>query len=139
MTPIEEAREPFELEPRDQQHLRLLTVSYYLFAALEGFFAVVAVLDLTGRGGSSAALIATLTVFFGVVSILSVFAGLRLKQRRARSFCLFVAALNCLIFPFGTVLGVATMFVLKRPRVRSAFGDDPRLANVAAWEDRPLP
>ena len=43
-------------------------------------------------------------------------------------FCLVIAALLCMITPFGTVLGVFTIIVLVRPSVKLLFttqGNNP--------------
>jgi hypothetical protein len=83
---------------------------------------------------SIASVVLTLTM-----AALTFIAGWRLSQGRARAFCLTIAAINCFFFPFGTVLGVLTIIVLKRPAVRSVFETRPSAANVAAWEDTSLP
>jgi len=48
-------------------------------------------------------------------------AGRFLKQHRHYLFCMIVAAVNCLFFPFGTVLGVFTIIVLLRPNMKALF------------------
>ena len=48
-------------------------------------------------------------------------AGRFIARRVRRTFCLAIAAVECLVFPIGTVLGVATLIVLARPTVRSMF------------------
>ena len=47
--------------------------------------------------------------------------GVMLKRRKARLFCLIVAAASCMAFPFGTALGVLTIIVLTRDSVRRKF------------------
>jgi len=49
-------------------------------------------------------------------------AGIRLKRRTNYTYCLVVAAIACTFIPFGTVLGVFTIIVLARPRVKTLFG-----------------
>jgi hypothetical protein len=44
-----------------------------------------------------------------------------LRARRARTFSLVVAAINCLHIPLGTVLGVFTLIVLVRDSVRELY------------------
>jgi hypothetical protein len=53
--------------------------------------------------------------------VLNVLAGIYLRARKHRTFCIVVAALNCLHMPFGTVLGIFTIVVLARDSVRTAF------------------
>jgi hypothetical protein len=50
-------------------------------------------------------------------------AGRCLQERRRHTFCLVVAGLECMMMPFGTVLGVFTIIVLLRPAVRQLFGE----------------
>ena len=47
---------------------------------------------------------------------------LLLQQRRRPTLCLVVAGLECMMFPFGSVLGVFTIIILLRPCVRQLFG-----------------
>ncbi len=56
-----------------------------------------------------------------VAGILNVLAGIFLRQRRHRTFCMVIAGLDCLQIPFGTVLGIFTLVVLSRPTVALAF------------------
>lgn len=50
-----------------------------------------------------------------------VIAGLKLKSRRSRMFCMVVAGLECLFIPLGTVLGVFTLIVLNKAEARDIF------------------
>ena len=54
----------------------------------------------------------------GVLNLLS---GMFLRNRQNRLFSLIVAGMNCLQFPFGTVLGVFTLIVLMRDSVRESY------------------
>ena len=45
-------------------------------------------------------------------------------RRRDGNEALIVAGLECMMMPFGTVLGVFTIIVLLRPSVRQLFGED---------------
>jgi hypothetical protein len=55
------------------------------------------------------------------IGILMIIAGQKLKRRESRTFCIVIAALECLIQPFGTVLGVLTIIVLMKPSVIQLF------------------
>jgi hypothetical protein len=44
-----------------------------------------------------------------------------LGARRNRSFCFVVACLSCILFPFGTILGIFTILVLQRGSVQALF------------------
>lgn len=144
-------------ESREHRQLTLLSIYHNLVAALWAVVALFPVAyvgtgieiiqrrfddipELTETFGWTVILWSTASVVFSVgMAILTYIAGWRLVERRARSFCLLVASINCFFVPFGTVLGVLTIIVLKRPEVRKTFRSRPPLSNVAAWEDSELP
>lgn len=144
------------LSSRDEEQVRLLSTFHYILGALQVLVALFPGVDLilgmgiiSGRFGAVAepssygwTLVGTSVVamILGLgLSVLTIMAGRRLAEHRAHSFCLVVAAVNCLFFPLGTILGVVTLIVLKRPAVREAFGATTYGPNVATWEDRRLP
>jgi len=53
-----------------------------------------------------------------------------IKRRTSRTFCVVVAAIGCLEFPYGTLLGVLTFIVLGRSSVVRAFS--ARGADIAS-------
>ncbi|ROU04992.1 hypothetical protein [Lysobacter enzymogenes] len=125
----------------DESHLKLLSIFYYVLAAL-GALALLMVAGLgalvlatVGRdghasaafGGSDVAVLVVVLLLSAVLSlagaILQFMTARRLSQRRGRGLCQFTAAITCLSFPLGTLLGVFTFIVLARPQVRAAFGD----------------
>ncbi len=59
-------------------------------------------------------------VAFGVLNVLS---GLFIRARKHWIFSMFVAGLNCVHIPLGTVLGVFTIIVLIRDSVGESYGD----------------
>lgn len=63
--------------------------------------------------------------FFGVVLIAgglgNLISGLFIRQKKHWVFSLVVAGINCVQFPFGTVLGVFTFVVLLRDSVREIY------------------
>jgi len=63
-----------------------------------------------------------LIVSFWTIAILIVIAGKRLAAYRSHTFCLVAAGISCLIFPFGTALGVFTILTLIKPEARELFG-----------------
>ncbi len=71
-------------------------------------------------------------VFMGFSAVLMGFAnltaGLCIRKRRCRTLTLVVAGFDCMIVPFGTVLGVFTIIVLARDSVRETYdtGSVPR-------------
>ena len=64
-------------------------------------------------------------LFMGVLLltglVLNVLSGVFLWQKRHRMFSLTIGGLNCLLIPFGTALGVFTILVLSRDRVRELY------------------
>lgn len=56
------------------------------------------------------------------LAIFAIIAGRRLASHRSHTFCLVVAAAECLFMPLGTVLGVFTILVLVKPEARELFG-----------------
>jgi hypothetical protein len=64
-------------------------------------------------------------VVFGAVVLAcgmgDLLSGVFIRMRRYRAFSLFVACLNCLLVPLGTMLGAFTVVVLLRESVRGAY------------------
>ena len=125
----------------DESHLKLLSIFYYVLAALGALTLLMVaglgalVFGMVGRDGHGSAAfdggdVAVLTVVLLLSAALSLAGAVlqfltaqRLRQRRSRGLCQFTAAITCLSFPLGTALGVFTFIVLARPQVRAAFGD----------------
>lgn len=140
---------PMEAPPplaarRDREHLRLLAVFHFVFAGLSllgiGFLALhyglmhafFANPDMwkQAQGTPPPELFAAFKWFylvFGAICLagflLNLLSGLGLRRQRSRLFSIVVAGLDCLQIPFGTVLGVFTIFVLMRPSVQGAYSD----------------
>ena len=57
-----------------------------------------------------------LAFFLGMITIgvLNLCTAHYLKRRKARTFCMVVAGLGCILIPYGTLLGVFTLIVLGR-------------------------
>ncbi len=49
-------------------------------------------------------------------------AGRKIAAHGSYTYCLVVAAIECVFTPIGTVLGVFTIIVLVRPSVKELFG-----------------
>ncbi len=134
---------------RDREHLKLLGILHYVWAALgalQGLLGIVYALmgpaiggwirdDMArqSRGGPPPEQFATLftTMFVGVGILLFVFgiggcvlsivAARSLHAYRRRTLCMIAAGFDCLSVPLGTALGVFTLIVLSRPTVRALF------------------
>jgi hypothetical protein len=48
--------------------------------------------------------------------------GVKIRQRRWWTFCYLTGWGECLMFPFGTILGIFTIIVLSRASVKRLFG-----------------
>ncbi|HBO44347.1 MAG TPA: hypothetical protein DD670_10530 [Planctomycetaceae bacterium] len=57
------------------------------------------------------------------LATLVVLAGRRLKRRKAYTFCVVVAGLECMFMPIGTTLGVLTIILLMKDSTRALFPD----------------
>ncbi len=129
---------------KDEEHLRLLRIFYFIMAAKTGVFVLLGLL-YAGFGllflvpfhtapasagpmplivpGIFGFLGLAFASFFGVGAVLQLLTAMRLKDRRSRTLCLVTAGLTCMEMPYGTALGVFTFIVLDRPSVRGLFID----------------
>jgi len=129
---------------QDEQHLDLLAVFHYVVGGLTAlfscFFLVHVAMGLAMVAGAfdkgpnpppefvGWILIVTGSVFVltgWILAGLIIVAGRKLHRRRARTFCLVIAGIECLLWPFGTVLGVFTIIVLSRESVCNLFLGNP--------------
>lgn len=138
------SRDPAQQAAKDDEHLRLLRIFYFVMAAKTGvfvllglFYAAMGLLFLAPMSSSassagSAPLMMSgifgifglaVATFFGVGAVLQLLTAIRLKERRSRTLCLVTAGLTCMEMPYGTALGVCTFIVLDRPSVRGQFID----------------
>ena len=126
---------------QDEEHLRQLSVAHYIYAGLQCFMvffgltffgfglAMIARPDWF-KGAEPPPLLLSgvfmgLGLFFSLMTIgfayCTYLAGRSIKERRRHTFCMIVAAFNCLSMPLGTILGVLTLIVLQRPTVKPLF------------------
>jgi hypothetical protein len=128
----------------DQQHLRLLSIFYYIVGGLTVLFACFPLIHvglglamvfypeaLASKPGAvppPQALGWFFSCFGGLMflagqamAVCTILSG-RFIARRTRYWFIFVmACLQCALFPFGTVLGVFTIVLLSRETVKSLF------------------
>ena len=69
-------------------------------------------------------LIVAAVVLAGVSAVHLFVVGWQIRQRRWWTFCYLTGWGECLMFPFGTILGIFTILVLSRPSVKRLFGVD---------------
>ena len=124
---------------QDEQHLDLLAIFHYVVGGLTAVFSCmflfhvgmgIAMLNGAFDGKNPPPkFFAWLFILVGSVFIVAgwtlaafmIAAGRRLKRRASHTFCLVVAGLECLLMPFGTVLGVFTLVVLMKEPVKQLF------------------
>lgn len=131
---------------QDREHLQLLAIFHYVVAGLAAllsffplFYSVLGwfLLYAAQHPGPNNQepppaflgwiFIAVGTVFFlgGItMAICILIAGRCLSHRKAYSFALVMACIECLFVPFGTILGVFTIVALSRESVKGLFSGD---------------
>ena len=128
----------------DAQHLNLLSTFHFVVAGLAALFALFPLIHVTigwfllhappsKQGSPPPEFIGWLFMIFGgmlfiageTMAALIVAAGISLRRRVRYGFVFVLACIQCMFFPFGTVLGVFTIIVLSRPSVKQMFGISP--------------
>jgi hypothetical protein len=129
------------LVDRDAEHLKVLSICWYVVAGLNVLFGcfpliyvVMGVAIMTTGAGSrpgeppAAVMGAVFAAIGGAISILiwtgallAFLTARALRNRNRLVLCYITAGLACLNVPIGTVLGVFTFLILARPTVRSQF------------------
>jgi hypothetical protein len=129
---------------QDAEHLRLLSIFYYIVGALAALFSffpllyttVGAIFIFVARHGTPKAggelppefigwifaVIGSLLFLLGIaVAICILIAGRSLAKRTSYWFAFVMACIECLFLPFGTILGVFTIIVLSHESVKALF------------------
>jgi hypothetical protein len=128
---------------QDEEHLRMLSILYYIWGGLTACFSCLGVVYVVMGGvfmvaasqqhngppawfGAIFSIFGVLMVLLvGAVAGLTIWTGRNLQQRKRYTLCLIVAGLSCLSVPLGTALGVFTFVVLSRPSVKELFNAAP--------------
>jgi len=128
-------------QEQDIEHVKLLSIFHYVLAGITALGACIPIIHLVVglaclaappgslSGGPPPRLFGivfatvggSMVLFGWTVAALLFFAGRFLAARTHYRFCFVVAALSCLMFPLGTVLGVFTIIVLSRLSVKALF------------------
>jgi hypothetical protein len=142
---------------RDEEHLRILSIMYYVFGGLAvfgglfpliyvamGVFIVSGGMGPPGSAGPGApppAIGWLLIAIGGGFSLLvlalagcALFTGYNLSRKKRYMFCFVDACTCCIQVPLGTILGVFTIVVLARPSVKELFDHGPEEAPLAQKE-----
>lgn len=128
-----------------KEHLRLLSIGYYIYGGLTILYVSIALLYLAGliliaaipdsawttNRAASAPPRFLFVMFAGFVGCfilvgwavggLTLFAGRCIRDRERLILILVMAGLSCLSFPFGTILGVVTFIVFSKEETKSEF------------------
>jgi hypothetical protein len=124
---------------QDEQYLKLLSIFHYVVGGLTALFACFPLLHIAmgiamlcgafDAEDGPPKIFAWLFIIFPAVlmlcgwalSVCIIIAGRKLARRKARLYCLVIAALECILMPFGTVLGVFTIVLLMKDSVKQLF------------------
>ncbi|MEW5784107.1 MAG: hypothetical protein AB1767_03320 [Bacillota bacterium] len=124
---------------QDEQYLNLLAVFHYVVGGLLAAFACIPIIHLVigiviiGVGpidgeappvivGWLFTLVAAAVILAGwTLAVLVIIAGRKLQKRVSHTFCLVMAAIECVFTPFGTILGVFTIIMLMKESVKALF------------------
>lgn len=127
----------------DEEHLKLLSLGYMISAGISAVFSLFGLMyafmgamfgalvrmPTSPNGEPPPPFVGWLFMGFGLAFFVGLIAfallkykvAMSIKRRQSRTFCMVVAAIGCLGFPYGTVLGVFTFIVLGRDSVARQF------------------
>ena len=123
----------------EREYLRLLSIFHYVVGAMTALFACFPLIHLAigiamlcgafdGKGAPPRFLGLFFIVFSSIfilcgwaMAVCMVIAGTKLARYRARTYCLALAAIECIFVLFGTVLGVFTIILLMKDSVKELF------------------
>lgn len=128
---------------KENDYLKYLTLGYYVLGGLSALFSLLPLLHVAmglsmalspaiwaGSEGSGPppffgwlfVVMGLAFVIFGLVySAFLIYAGRCLGKRKKHTLCVVLAAVACMSFPFGTVLGVFTLILLTKDHVKETF------------------
>ena len=126
---------------QDEEHLRLLSIFHHIAGGLTAIFALFPLIHLAiglflllapEKLEMNQAAPRFVGWFFVIIPAVFIVCGLTLAVcmivsgrflagRRHYLFCLVTAAVECIVMPFGTVLGIFSIIVLMRDSVKGMF------------------
>jgi uncharacterized membrane protein YhaH (DUF805 family) len=142
----------------DEEHLKMLSLGYMVSAGVSAFYSLFGLLYVfmgimmgtafshlpqTPANPAQApppAFVGWIFGFIGLVFFLIAAAMTAarfraawcIKHRKSRAFCMVIAGIGCLEFPYGTVLGIFSFLVLGRDSVIQLFCPKPPVDPLAA-------
>lgn len=129
----------------DEKNLNLLAIFHYIVAGLTALFSCIPLVHVAiglaivsgkfdGKNPPPQMMGWILIIVGGIIilcgwalAVAILMAGRKLKARTSRTYCIVVAALECMMMPFGTILGVLTIIVLMKDSVKAIFAAGNRL------------
>jgi hypothetical protein len=126
---------------RDSEHLKMLSIFYFVFCGLNSFalfggvlYMAIGLAMVIGNSGGGpnapppafgfflAGVGFFFTILIGVIATCVGLTGYYLQKRKRRLFCFVVACCICCVsVPVGTLLGIFTILVLQRESVKEMF------------------
>jgi len=123
------------------ENLRILGAFYYVVAVLASFIALIPIIHLTiGTilfsvslfnvkemfpltfvGGVFIAVAGIFILLGASMATALCFAGSFLRKAKHYHYCLVMGGVACILFPWGTILGVFTFINLSKPEVKALF------------------
>lgn len=131
---------------QNEQYLKILSIFHFVVGGMTALFACLPVFHLAmgismlgglfpmDPGdrfplrifGLMFTLIPLAIILLGwALAIAIVVSGWFLNKRQHYLYCLVIAGVECILMPYGTVLGVLTIFLLVRPEVKALFDPQP--------------
>ena len=128
---------------QEEQYLDVLSIFHYVLGGLIALFSSIFLLhvamgiamlmgDFNGEQGPPQVFGLIFTIFPALFVLggwtlggFVVAAGRKLKRRRSHTFCFVVAAVECMLMPLGTILGVFTIITLMKEPVKDLFAAAP--------------
>jgi len=123
---------------KDIEQLNLLATFHYVFGGIVGVFSCTPLFHvamgiwlLTGTfsGDPPPTFFGYMFVFMGLflaimgwtLAICIIITARKLKQKTHHSFCFVMVCVECILVPFGTILGILTIIALSKDSVRTVF------------------
>ena len=131
----------------DQEHLKLLAIGHYVVGGIGVFFACLPLIHLTlglaflfggiedFEGAAAEEVPAFIGLLFAIIGGIFflfgqacawcvIYSGRQIAQRKKHTFSFIIGCVNCMFFPFGTILGVFTIIVLSRDSVKDLYNPE---------------
>jgi hypothetical protein len=125
----------------DIKNINLLSMFHYILGGITALFSCIPFIHVflglamlsgkffEGKGDAPPPVIGWLFVIMGAIFILigwsiavcMIIIGRKLKRHKNRIFCMVVAGFECMLMPYGTVLGVFTLIALNKDSIREMF------------------